>query len=71
MVRFATRLTGWVDSPWFPVISVVCTVGIANTDGFAVVGVRVCLTTVVITIIDVSGTIFVGVILVSLSLYLC
>ena len=24
MVRFATGLTGWVDSSWFSVISVVC-----------------------------------------------
>ena len=70
MVRFAKRLTGWVDVSWFSVILVVCTVGVAITDGFGVVGVRVCSTTFIITIIVVTGTISVGVNLVSLFLEL-
>ena len=52
------------------VISVVCTVGIAITDCFVVVGHRVCLTSITLTIIVVTGAIFVGVILVSLFLEL-
>ena len=70
MVRFATGPTGSVDSSWFSVISVVCTVGIAISDEFVAVAVRICLTTVFITVKVVTGAIFVGVILVSLFLEL-
>ena len=64
---FAAGLTRLVDSSWFSMVSVVCTVGAAITGGFVVVGVRVCLTTVIITNVVVTGTIFVGVALVFLS----
>ena len=51
-------------------ISFVCSVGFALTDGFVVVGVRVCLTTVIKTVVVVTGTIRVSVILVSFFLEL-
>ena len=60
-------LTGWVDSSWFFVFSVVCIIGIAITDAFVVVGARVRLTTVITTFFIVTGTIFVGVSLVPFS----
>ena len=70
MVRFTTGLTGCVDNSWFSVVLVVCTFGIAITKRFLVLGVRVCLITVTISIVDVTGTIFVGVFLVCLFLEL-
>ena len=52
------------------VISVVCSVGFALTESFVVVGIRVCLTTVIKTIVVVTGTNCVSVILVFLFLEL-
>ena len=68
VVRFAIGLAGWVECSWFAVISVVCTVGLVIIHGLVVVGGSVSLTTVIITLIVVTGTIFVGVVSVSLFL---
>ena len=66
VVRFTTGLAGRVDNSWFSVISVVRIIGIAFTGFFDAVGVRVCLNTVITTIVAVTGNIFVGVSWVSL-----
>ena len=50
MVGFAISLSGWVDVSWLSSISVVCVVGVSFIRILAV-GVRVCLTTVVVIFI--------------------
>ena len=64
MVSFTTSLTGWVYRFWFSVISVTCIVCVVFV-GNHTVGVRVCLTTVVI-----AGTIHIifGLVLISFEL---
>ena len=70
VVRFITGLTGWSNNSWFFVVWGVCIIGVAINGAFVVVGVGVCSTTEIITIFIVTGTIFVGVSLVSLFLEL-
>ena len=55
MVSFTTGLTGWEDRSWFSVISVVCIVRV-DIVGHLIVGVRVCLNTVIVVVV-VAGTI--------------
>ena len=67
VLGFTTGLTRWVDGSWFSVISVVCVFGVSII-GILFVGVRVCLTTVIVYVFTITICVVFSLVLLSFEL---